>query len=70
MVTATNADRVINMKSIDKNKLSADEIRKEFSAQSDTDLIFWKASISNPDFKTITEHVKEEAEKFVQTIPF
>jgi hypothetical protein len=54
----------------DTNKIYADEIRKEFAAQSDLDLIYWKASISNPDFKTVTEHIKEEAEKFIQHLPF
>jgi len=54
----------------DMNKIYADEIRKEFAAQSDLDLIYWKASISNPDFKTITEHVKEVAAKHAEFTPF
>ncbi|MDB4261434.1 hypothetical protein N9878_01065 [bacterium] len=58
------------MADLNTNKIYADEIRKEFAAQSDHDLIMWKSSISDPNFKTITEHVKEEAEKFIQTIPF
>ena len=68
LVTATNAYREINM--TDTNKVYADESRKEFAAQSDLDLIYWKASISNPDFKTITEHVKEVAAKHIEFIPF
>ena len=68
MVTTTNADKGINM--ADPTKVAADEIRKEFSAQSDHDLIMWKSANCSEGFKTVTEHVKEVADEFVKNLPF
>ena len=58
---------VINMSRLTDN---ADKIRMEFSRLSDEDILNFVISFSSENFVTLTEHVKKEAKKLVDSQPF
>ena len=49
---------------------SADRIRMEFMRLSDEDILNFVISFSSDNFITLTEHVKQEAKKLVDSQPF
>ena len=58
---------VINMRSKTDN---ADKVRMEFMRLSDEDILNFVISFSSENFITLTEHVKQEAKKLVDSQPF
>ena len=60
----------MSVKDNDSLKVQADKIRLELMQQSDLDLIHWKAEVTNPNFTTITEHIKSKAKAYLDSLPF
>ena len=66
-VTVKAVEWGINMSNLTD---SADKVRMEFMRLSDEDILNFVISFSSENFITLTEHVKQEAKKLVDSQPF